>query len=293
MDFAKQYIVQCIIIASNNLRLSSEKIEVVALLREAINRSKNLDLDITNMKKITELSKLGIRLHEISDYILKSKIDFLHITDKFKEHAQSLIKEINFLLDQVTPATFKVVLEKLHPVEIPTISLPTKEEKNNQELIKQIETANTKKQSETEKLKEKLIFDDDKEDDTISFQNFETTIMKPIKQLDQLLKNLSEEKYTHEDLNNFAKIMTFNSEVSEKFGTEIIANMHKIFAKTLIVIRNKELMPGKEVIEALRACLIVIVALVRSKEVDITVYLNRAEEFSKQLQIFNIKEFKG
>jgi hypothetical protein len=292
MDFAKQYIIQCIILASNNLRLSSEKIEVVALLREAINKSKNIELDIANMKKITELSKLGIRLHEISDYILKSKIDFLHVTDKFKEHSQSLIKEINFLLDKVTPATFKVVLEKLHPVEIPTIPLPTVEEKNKPEPVKVNDKTNASQQYENEKLKEKLIFDDDKEDDTISFQNFETTIMKPIKQLDQLLKNLSDDKYTHEDLNTFAKIMTINSEISEKFGTEIIASMHRIFAKTLIVIRNKELMPGKEVIEALRACLIVIVALVRNKEVDITVYLNRAEEFAKQIQIFKIKEIK-
>ncbi|MDP2303859.1 MAG: hypothetical protein Q8N03_15695 [Ignavibacteria bacterium] len=287
MDFAKQYIVQCIVLASNNLRLSSEKIEVVALLREAINRSKNIEQDIANMKKITELSKLGIRLHEISDYILKSKIDFLHVTDKFKEHSQSLIKEINFLLDKVTPTTFKEVLEKLHPVEVPTISLPTVDEKSKTTHVSDIVISNSKQQTENEKLKEKLIFDEDKEDDTISFHNFETTIMKPIKQLDQLLKNLADDKYTHEDLNNFAKIMTMNSEISEKFGTDIIANMHKIFAKTLIVIRNKELMPGKEVIEALRACLIVIVALVRSKEVDITVYLNRAEEFSKQLQIFN------
>jgi hypothetical protein len=244
------------------------------------------------MKKITELSKLGIRLHEISDYILKSKIDFLHVTDKFKEHSQSLIKEINFLLDKVTPATFKVVLEKLHPVEIPTIPLPTVEDKNKPEPVGVNDKTNASQQYENEKLKEKLIFDDDKEDDTISFQNFETTIMKPIKQLDQLLKNLSDDKYTHEDLNTFAKIMTINSEISEKFGTEIIASMHRIFAKTLIVIRNKDLMPGKEVIEALRACLIVIVALVRNKEVDITVYLNRAEEFAKQIQIFKIKEIK-
>ncbi|MDP3831601.1 MAG: hypothetical protein Q8Q47_10045, partial [Ignavibacteriaceae bacterium] len=197
------------------------------------------------------------------------------------------IKEINFLLDKVTPTTFKEVLEKLHPVEVPTISLPTVDEKSKTTHVSDIVISNSKQQTENEKLKEKLIFDEDKEDDTISFHNFETTIMKPIKQLDQLLKNLADDKYTHEDLNNFAKIMTMNSEISEKFGTDIIANMHKIFAKTLIVIRNKELMPGKEVIEALRACLIVIVALVRSKEVDITVYLNRAEEFSKQLQIFN------
>jgi hypothetical protein len=49
-------------------------------------------------------------------------------------------------------------------------------------------------------------------------------------------------------------------------------------------------MPGREVIEALRACLIVIVAVVKGKEVDITNYLNKAEEFGKKIQSIKIKD---
>jgi len=37
------------------------------------------------------------------------------------------------------------------------------------------------------------------------------------------------------------------------------------------------------VIESLRACLIVIVAVVRGKDVDINNYLNKAERFGNQL----------
>jgi hypothetical protein len=37
----------------------------------------------------------------------------------------------------------------------------------------------------------------------------------------------------------------------------------------------------------MRACLIVIVAVVRGKEVDITNYLNRAENFGRQIQDLN------
>jgi hypothetical protein len=56
MDLLKQYITQTISSASNNLRLSTEKIEVVALLRQAINQSGNLSEDLKKMKTITELS---------------------------------------------------------------------------------------------------------------------------------------------------------------------------------------------------------------------------------------------
>ena len=61
-------------------------------------------------------------------------------------------------------------------------------------------------------------------------------------------------------------------------------------AKALILIKNKELDPDKETVESMRACLIVIVAVVRGKEVDITTYLNRAEEFGERIETLTIKE---
>ena len=47
-------------------------------------------------------------------------------------------------------------------------------------------------------------------------------------------------------------------------------------------------MPGKSVVDSIRACLIVIVAVVRGKDVDITRYLNRAEDFGKEIDVLNI-----
>ena len=58
MDLIKQYIVQSINIAANNLRLNNQQIEVVALLKQTVSKSENLSDDLINMKKITELSLL-------------------------------------------------------------------------------------------------------------------------------------------------------------------------------------------------------------------------------------------
>jgi hypothetical protein len=41
----------------------------------------------------------------------------------------------------------------------------------------------------------------------------------------------------------------------------------------------------------MRACLIVIVAVVRGKEVDITNYLNKAEDFEREIETTNSKGF--
>jgi hypothetical protein len=143
---------------------------------------------------------------------------------------------------------------------------------------------------EAEVIKEKIIFEDDKNEGNYFIQNYESEILKPIKPIDLLLKQLSKNEYNPEDLLNYAKLMKINGDMSSKIGFDIIANMHWILAKSLLLIRIRELMPGREIIEALRACLIVIVAVVKGKEVDITTYLNRAEEFGRKIQSIKIKD---
>ena len=79
--------------------------------------------------------------------------------------------------------------------------------------------------------------------------------------------------------------MRKHAELSKKVGFEILCNMHLIFAKGIELVLDGEIIADSEVIENLRACLIVIVAIVRSKDVDITNYLTRAENFGKSLNL--------
>ena len=297
MDIIKQYIIQSLSAASNNLRLSTEKIEVVALLREVILRSGDLHSDIKAMKKITELSTLAIRLNEIYNYLTQGQVDLFKLSDKFKEHSQFLIKDLSHMLDIVNPGTFKKAIEKLtedRELKPEKISDRQNAKKNYDglsiDLSKRQPDENIFVKPEAEVIKEKLIFEDDRDEESFFIQNYESEILKPIKPIDALLKQLSKNEYNPEDILNFAKLMKTNGDMSARRGFDIIANMHMILAKSLFLIRIRELMPGREVIEALRACLIVIVAVVRGKEVDITTYLNRAEDFGKKIQSIKIKD---
>jgi hypothetical protein len=291
MDFVKQYIVQSISAASNNLRLSTQKIEVVALLRECIVKSENLEEDIKQMKKITELSTLAIRLNEIYKYLKSNQVDLLKLSEKFKEHSQYLIKDLNAMLETVTPAVFKAALDKMGNQNIQAKLEERKEDSNeiNVDLSKREKESKVFEKSETEILKEKIIMEEDKDEEDVFFQNYEAEVLKPIKPIDAMLKKLAENEVNTDQLNSFAKTMKINGELSAKIGFDIIANMHSIIAKAFQLIKTRELMPGREVIESMRACLIVIVAVVRGKEVDITNYLNRAEEFGREIQTIKIK----
>ncbi len=285
MDLIKQYIVQSINIAANNLRLNNQQIEVVALLKQTISKSENLSDDLINMKKITELSLLAIRLNEIYNSLTQNPIDLLKISDQFKEHSRYLIKDLGHMLDITTPIAFKSAIEKLNNA----IVFP--KEEIRVDLSKRIPEEDPFVKSETEEIKEKIIFSDDIEnEDEEIIQKFEPTILGPIKPLDNLLKKIANNEIDHEELIKFAQIMEDNAVLSRKIGFEILSGMHRIVSKALILIKNRELMPGKEVIENLRACLIVIVAVVRGKDVDINNYLNKAEDFGNKLATIKSKE---
>ena len=285
MDLIKQYINQSITIAANNLRLNNQQIEVVALLKQTIGKSENLSDDLINMKKITELSLLAIRLNEIYNSLTQNPIDLLKISDQFKDHSRYLIKDLGHMLDITSPAAFKNAIEKLNSA----IVFPKEEIKVD--LSKRIPDEEAFIKPETEEIKEKIIFSEDIEDeDEELIQKFEPAILGPIKPLDNLLKKISNNEFDHEELIKFARIMEENEALSRKIGFEILSSMHHIVSKALLLIKNRELMPGKEVIENLRACLIVIVAVVRGKDVDINNYLNKAENFGNKLATLKNKE---
>jgi hypothetical protein len=285
MDLIKHYINQSITIASNNLRLNNQQIEVVALLKEAISKSENLSDDLINMKKITELSLLAIRLNEIYNSLTQNKIDFLKVSDQFKEHSRYLIKDLGRMLDISTPASFITAIEKINR----NLVLP--KEVIKVDLSKRVPDEEPFVKSKSEEIKEKIILEEynDNEDEDI-IQNFEPTILGPIKPLDNLLKKISNNEIDYEELIKFSHLMDENAVLSRKIGFEILSGMHRIISKALLLIKNRELMPGKDVIESLRACLIVIVAVVRGKDVDINNYLNKAEDFGNRLATIKSKE---
>lgn len=280
MDFAKQYIIQCIIAAANNLRLSSEKIETIAIIRERLNDSKDLLEEIKNFKKVTELSKLGIKLHEVYNFIDNGKIDFSKLSDKFKEHVFSLVKELNTSLDILTPHSIREIFNRMSPNEIKEVVSEIQIKGTSTPLDEAIEIP---KRSRADEIKEEIIFEDLEKENPFNFETYEEKIIKPVKELDSFLNRVLKFNYTDGEMNSFIKILNENAEISKKISFEVISNMHMILAKGLELINQKKIAPSINVIESLRACLIVIVAIVRNKEVDITNYLTRAENFGKTI----------
>lgn len=267
MDYVKEYIKQAISIAANNLRLSSGKIETVSILKNHLSKSDDLDEEVARMKKITELSRLGIKLGEILKYFEANQIDFLKMSENFKEQSHSLVMILSNLLDVVTPRHLNKILN---------------EELGESELII-IEEDKSIDETETAPLKEELIMEDLEFQKERTFEEYQKQILKPVRSLEDFLTRLSAGNYQKDELKSYVEIMKINAERSEEQGFKVISHMHIVFAVGMKLILNEKMLINKSVIESLRACLIVIVAMIKSKNIDITSYLNRAEKFGEQI----------
>jgi hypothetical protein len=272
MNLVKVYIIQSLTTASNNLRLNSQQIEVVGLLRETIINSENLGETLLKMKKSTLFSKLAIRLNEVYTFLTHGKIDFLKISDQFREHSRYLIRDLNQFLENVTPLDYNKAMEKINEIERSEINveLINRELNNDALLIK-----------ESNALKEEIIMQDDS-DEGESFQNFEERILAPIKEVDDVLKRLLTGKIEYRELSKYSAVLEKNAQFANARDFGIISDMHKILFSSFEEIKSGGLVVDKSVVESLRACLIVIAAVVKGKELDITDYLNKAEEFGKK-----------
>ena len=272
MNFTNQYISQCISCASNNLRLTTEKIEIVTLFRSYLEKEDDLRVVIFVMKQRTEISKLAIKLDTIFKYISNDKINFLEISEKFKEHCSLITEELGKMLDVLTPTNTSKMIEEI---------LDKKKRLSANEKKEDADEDNTTGNGKEEKS--------GIDGYGFTFEDFEKKVLKPIKPLDEFLNRLMALNYTEKEINEKIDLIKLNGDLSHKIGFDIISGMHEILSTSLMMIRDKKISPSKESVESMKACLIVIVAVIRGKEVDITKYLNRAEAFGRDI-IKNTRE---
>jgi hypothetical protein len=280
MDLVKVYLIQIITAASNNLRLNAQQIEVVGLLRETIINSADIGSELLKMKKATELSKLAVRLGEIHTFLTQGVVDFSKISEQFREHSRYLLRDLNQFLENVNPNVFKEALNKIsNNGNLESVDVELIDRRVMADQILDIKNDSTFPDGSARRSRTNIS----------SILNFEEKILGQIKPADDLLKKILSGKATSMELENYSDIMKDHALLSEQSGFQVLAKMHNIIASAFNEIRSGSLTANKPVIEAMRACLIVIVAVIKEKEIDITYYLNKAEEFGKILLKKNIQ----
>ncbi len=204
------------------------------------------------MKKITELSKFAIKLGEVNNYITGDKIDFLKLSERFKEHSHNLIIEFSSLLEKINPNTLRSLLDRTSYKEVEKESdedddllvdeslMTETDDKLFEDEDVEIEEPDNKK-SASDILKESIIMEDPPEKvEKFDFKDFEDSILKPIKEIDSFLTKLLTEEVSETELDKYISITKKNAEASKKIGFAILSNMNDTIAATLNLIKSEK-----------------------------------------------------
>ena len=215
---------------------------------------------------------------EIHSFLTLGKVDFVKISDQFKEHSRYIIRDLNQFLENVSPVVYKNAFNKINDGGTSIIDVELVDRGNfASKVMIEGEDNGKKPNSFSETITDNSALD------------FEKKILKPIKSLDEVLKNISSGKIDVEELKNFCSTMEENAFISKQQGFQNITKMHLIIASAFKEIIEGTLTVNKNLIDSLRSCLIVIVATVKKKDVDVNGYLRRAEEFNNKYLKKNIR----
>lgn len=288
MDYRKEYLLQLLTSCSNRLRLDTAKLELIVLLKEEITKNEEPEDLFRKMKRITEFAKLAIKLNECYQYISSGKIDYQNISRQFSSHIDSLLRDLSPFLDSLSGVRFKEAMLRLTE---PQSKGMQKESGGYTPVIdfsapkgqRILNAFDFQKQEPPAKEPEPEEETPEPVEELLDFAKFESAVMAPIRDLDELLKKMANAEMPRGDISYYSQVMFTNHNLAVKFKSDTVARMHKTVSKALLLIRDGVMKPEKETIESIRACLIVIVAVVRNKDIDFKVYLDNAERFSSEL----------
>ncbi len=281
-EITKTYLEQCFNNAVNELHLKAGQVEIISKLRELLFDSESVLNEIERMKKNTELSTFAIRLNEAYNFIESNEIDFSSVSHHFNEHSEKLAQSLKKLIDEFDWQNFQRIVARLHELELVNSESKTENTEPVEFMLEYQPTENDN--DETLEMKSDFILDDELLQRDISFDEYKEKVLDSIKNMDALLNDLQDGNYSDEQIMKCLRTVEINKTLSEKHNFDIITRMHQTFEDSLRLIQKNVIKINKQLIYAMRSCLIVIVAIIKDKKVDITEFLKRAEFLGKEIE---------
>ncbi len=235
MNWEREYIIQTYENAANNLRLNSHRLINHTLLKEFFSDCEKLERSIDEMKKITELAKLGVRLGKSVEFT-HSVPQFISLSSAMKEQVNELIPIVREVLDSFAPEELAAKLEQI---------------KNSISKSVEADEANIEKTNTTDVVVE---------------------VVNLIRQVDDYLNLCSSGSLSSDDKEKFVEIVSKINSSLNNFSRDLIIEMKNIFNELFNRIISRGFSYPEE-IEAMRACLIVTVAELKEKDVDVSQFI--------------------
>ncbi len=244
MNWERAYIVQTYENAANNLRMNSRRLVNYTLIREFLTECDKMEAAIDEMKKITEFAKFAVKFDKVIEFA-RSVPDFVNLGTEMNKQINDLISVVREMLDEMEP---EELAEKIETVKR-NLSLPVSENDNVYSPREE-----TEKEFRTDKILE---------------------VVNLIRNIDEYLNLCVSGSISGDDKEKFMEIVNRMNALLSDFSDSLIVEMKNIFNALFGEIISRGVSRSEE-IEAMRACLIVIVAKLKNKDVDISQFIELA-----------------
>lgn len=257
MDFAKKYIIQCIGHSASNIRLRGEALECLSVLKNIIHKCEDPEYLFLEMKKITSLAKLGIKLNEIYYFADSDRLDISTLSKHFNQHSVSLSTPLMFLLNDITVENLIYLFDTI--------------KKDSGEADVEIIEAIKDTGNETQSLDKDLIARRDE---------FNLLFLGLIKELNIVLDKIKKNKIEEAEIKRYISLLEDKVTLAEKAGIEIVAKVLSISITALNFIIEFPEENQTYFVERIRSSFIVTVAILRGKDIDVGYYLRDVDELA-------------
>jgi len=257
MEFAKKYIIQCIGHSASNIRLRGEALECLSALKNFIHKCEDPEYLFLEMKKITSLAKLGIKLNEIYHFADSDRLDFSTLSKQFNQHSASLSTPLMFLLNDITVENLLYLFDSI--------------KKDSGEPAAEIIESIAEPDIETQNNDRDLIARRDE---------FNTLFLGLIKELNIVLDKIKQNKIEEAEIKRYISLLEDKVTIAEDAGIEIVAKVLSISITALNFIIEFPEENKPYFVERIRSSFIVTVAILRGKDIDIGYYLRDVDELA-------------
>ena len=256
MEFSRRYIIQCIGHAASNIRLKGEALENLSLLKNYIHKFPDSEFLFREMKKVTALSRIGIKLNEIYMYASSDRVDFSVLSKEFSRQSAELTTPLMFLLnDNSTEKLENYLLNiRLHQKEVPREE--TEENSSDQEKL-------------VVQLKHR--------------EEFNNSFILLLKELNELLDNIATNSIEVSEIKHYISLIEEKIEIAESANIEIVSRVLGCANSALEFIAVNNDSKHTELIEKVRSAFIVVVVVLRGKDVDLGLYLEEVNQIKMLL----------
>ncbi len=228
---------------------------------------------------------------ELTEQIIPEKDEANELSEKILESKKT---EAEISVAQIPEETSikEPQAEHLHEITNENLDKELQEEQNSLNQFEKETTESENSISEEEEiveesqLSEQIIKSMNESNDNL-YLDFERLVLDNILEVDEFLSKILTEQVDSEQSLKLIQKAYKSYQLAQELNFDLISELIKVYWLSLVAIRDNKLKPNKEISELIRSTLIILVSLLKQRDVDLEPFIQKHNQLKEKLKFLN------